>query len=129
MKRWWACLAAVCCFTVRGAAQESPDSVERIRADLQGRVRRPAFVVPSFVDPVQPPRRWGPVTLVPPETNGEIVRLSIPIGSLTMQATRAVADARHRRAERKAEERVRRALAEFQTGHTSDPSEARRSLP
>jgi hypothetical protein len=56
------------------------------------------------------------VTLVPPEMNGEVVRVSVPIGELVSKATGAISDANHRRAERKADERVRKDLEQFIAG-------------
>ena len=52
-------------------------------------------------------------TLVPPNTNGELIRISIPVGELVSRAARAISDANHRRAERKADERVRKDLEQF----------------
>jgi hypothetical protein len=51
--------------------------------------------------------------LVQPETNGEVVRVSIPVGELVSKAARAVSDANHHRAERKADERVRKDVERF----------------
>jgi len=63
--------------------------------------------------PPQRPPRLGMFTLVPPEANGEVVRVSIPIGELVSSAARAISDANHRRAERKADARVRKDLDRF----------------
>jgi len=65
--------------------------------------------------PLTPPTRLGMFTMVPPETNGEVVRVSVPIGELVSRAARAISDANHRRAERKADERVRKDLEQFIT--------------
>src|SRR5436190_23703091 len=51
--------------------------------------------------PLTKPTRLGVFTLVPPQTNGEVIRLSIPVGEITMRAAHAISDAHHRRAERK----------------------------
>jgi hypothetical protein len=53
------------------------------------------------------PIRFGLFTVVPPRTNGEVVRVSVPVGELIAKAARAVSRANHRRAERNADERVR----------------------
>lgn len=63
--------------------------------------------------PPTSPTRLGMFTLVPPDTKGEVVRVSVPIGELVSRAARAISDANHRRAERKADERVRKDLAQF----------------
>jgi hypothetical protein len=59
----------------------------------------------------RPTRRM--FTLVPPQTNGEVIRLSIPVGELATRAARSISDARRRRAERKVEERIERELDEM----------------
>ena len=63
--------------------------------------------------PLTRPARVGMFTLVPPEANGEVVRVSIPVGELVSRAARAISDANHRRAERKADERVQKDLEQF----------------
>jgi hypothetical protein len=63
--------------------------------------------------PLTPPNRLGMFALVRPETNGEVIRVAIPVGELVSRAARAVSDANHRRAERKADERVRQDLERF----------------
>ena len=63
--------------------------------------------------PITPPPRLGVLTLVPPQTNGEIIRVGIPVGELISKATRSISDANHRRAERKADDRVRKDLEQF----------------
>jgi hypothetical protein len=60
-----------------------------------------------------PPRRLGTFTLVPPETNGKVIRVAIPIGERASRAARAISDARQRRAERRIDERVMRELQEL----------------
>src|SRR5262245_51776886 len=110
VKLWWTSLAVLSSLTANIAAQGWSDSVERIRAALQRAGSQPAFVIPPLLDRAATIRQFGPLTLVPPEMNGEIVRVAIPIGDLTTRATRALASARRRRAERKADERVARAL-------------------
>ena len=63
--------------------------------------------------PLTRPARLGMFTLVPPETNGEVIRVSIPVGELVSTAARAISDANHRRAARKADERVRKDVEQF----------------
>jgi hypothetical protein len=62
--------------------------------------------------PLTRPTHLGMFTLVPPQTNGEVIRLSIPVGELATRAARSISDARRRRAERKVEERIERELDE-----------------
>lgn len=63
--------------------------------------------------PLTPPTRLGMFTLVPPDTNGEFIRMATPVGELLSRAARAISDANHRRAERKADGRVRKDLEQF----------------
>jgi hypothetical protein len=63
--------------------------------------------------PLTPPTRVGMFTLAPPNRNGEVIRVAIPVGELVSRTARAVSDANHRRAERKADERVRKDLEQF----------------
>jgi hypothetical protein len=68
--------------------------------------------------------------VVPPQTNGEVIRVGIPVGELVSRAARSISDANHRRAERKADERVRKDLERFlaaTANPTSSPSPDHRS--
>jgi uncharacterized membrane protein YfcA len=101
-------------------AQQAPSdtSADRIRRTLE--TTQPAIVFNASLPPlVDTPdvKRLGIFTLAPPESNGEIIRISIPIGELAMRAIDGVANARHRRVERKAHEEVMRAVADFKAQH------------
>jgi len=105
-------LIAVCWLAPSVSAQQPVSSVslEAVRAGLQ---RTAPSLVLRTSDPPQPdirPTRLGVFTLVPPETNGGIVSVRVPVGDLVMRAVRGVTSAQHRRAERAAERRV---LADF----------------
>jgi len=63
--------------------------------------------------PLTPPKRLGMITIVPPQHDGEILRITIPVGELVSRTVRTISDANQRRAERKADERVRQDLARF----------------
>ena len=63
--------------------------------------------------PLTPPARFGMFTLAPPQKDGEVIRVAIPVGDLVSRTARAIADANRRRAERKADERVRKDLDQF----------------
>jgi hypothetical protein len=63
--------------------------------------------------PLTPPKRLGMFTLVPPETNGEVIRVAIPVGDLASRAARAISDTRRRRTERKVDERIARELRQL----------------
>lgn len=70
------------------------------------------------------PSRIGMFTVVPPERDGEFIRVAIPVGELVSRAARAVSNANHRRAERKADERVRNDVAQFLAlSKTKDPTQ------
>lgn len=66
--------------------------------------------------PLTFPTRLGIFTLAAPEANGEVIRVSIPVGELASRAARAISDARHRRAERKVDERIARELHQLAVG-------------
>ena len=110
----WSVIAAVV-LVVPAAAQQpaAPVSLDAIRSGLQRST--PPFVISGAARPTDVhPTRLGVLTLIPPDTDGEMVRVAIPVGELTMRAVRAVTNARHRRAERAAERSVREDLRAFQ---------------
>jgi CO dehydrogenase/acetyl-CoA synthase alpha subunit len=59
-------------------------------------------------------------TWVPPETNGEVIRVAIPVGELASKAARAISDARRRRTERKVDERIMQELQELAPGRKDE---------
>src|SRR5690349_13596012 len=77
-------------------AQES--SLDKIRISLQ----QPAPVSGTTPLPTHPgplPRKLGPLTLVRPETRGEFIRVSIPVGELISRAVEHMRAAATRRQE------------------------------
>ena len=95
----------------RGQQSAVPPSEERVPVVVQAPT--PPLKIPPirlWGDP--PPRRFGIVTFLPPDTNGQFVRAVLPVGEMAMRARRAVVAARHRRAERDAHHAVRQALQE-----------------
>lgn len=94
-----------------GSARAEQAEPKRVNAALQ---TPPKLIIRAEdLFPLTRPARVGLFTLLPPETNGEMVRVSIPVGDLVSRAARAVSDANHRRAEQKADERVRKDLERF----------------
>jgi hypothetical protein len=91
---------------------DANQSVRRVRAALD--VATPPLRTPSL-PPWQEPtiKRFGAVTLLPPDTNGQFVRAVVPIGELAARAGHAIAVARHRRAERDAHEKVVLTLKDY----------------
>jgi hypothetical protein len=90
------------------AGQQPPSSalsLERVRLALQSQAE--IQIAP------EPERKLGVLTLVPPTTRGEIVRVRVPIGELVSRAGHAISKARRNRAERAARDEVTRSLAEF----------------
>ncbi|MFN8061872.1 MAG: hypothetical protein U0Q12_22125 [Vicinamibacterales bacterium] len=67
---------------------------------------------PPWVDP----KPWlaGFVTLLPPDTPGEFIKVVVPVGALVSHAIHRVGDANRRRAERAVRDDVLRELREFQ---------------
>jgi hypothetical protein len=97
--------------SLKGQQPEPPSSLERLRLALD---HQPQLTAPAFLPWTQPtPTRLGFLTLVPPGPNGQIVRVSIPVGGLAMRAVHAVSSAQHRRADRRADQRVQRSIREF----------------
>ena len=99
------------------ARQQADPSKGPIRAALDTIAESPALITP---EPIA--KMWGGTALVQPDVaRGEFVRINVPVGEMTMKAARAIQKARHQRAQRKARERVDRALQEF----LKQPSSAR----
>ena len=90
---------------------DSPTTVERVRLALSQPTRLAIPTPETWPDPA--PRRFGFVTLLPPEPNGQIIKVMIPVGDLVTRAARSLSNAHHRRAERHARQRVERDLRNF----------------
>src|SRR5262245_20351564 len=88
-----------------------PSSVESVRTALQSPRPGTALHLPAIDLAPPPPRRLGVLTIVPPDTNGQFVNVSLPVAELAMRAARAVAAARYRRGEGRARDEVRRTRA------------------
>jgi hypothetical protein len=91
-------------------AQERDRSLERISLALQQPLASVRGVAP--VDSVAP-KRFGPVTFVPPTRPGEILRVSVPIGELISRAFKGATAANRRRREAAARRSVEAALERF----------------
>src|SRR5258705_5056180 len=101
--------------SVRAQQPDSLTSLDRVRLLLERAQQQPTLITPLLEPWATPaPRRLGVLTLLPPQKDGQLISVAVPIGDLASRAARAVSSARHRRAERKAGERVQRALWEFQ---------------
>jgi hypothetical protein len=97
-----------------GAQQaDSSVSFEAVRAALQ-KSQQPWLVSPPLPPWIASPTRLGILTFVPPDTNGEAVKVFVPAGELVTRVAHAITSAQHRRAERKAHENVLRELQDFQ---------------
>ncbi len=95
-------------FAASAGAQQVPEppvSVEALQVALQ-RSKQPSILIPAVPPWVAPsPTRVWNLTFVPPDTNGEMVKVAVPIGELLSHAARGISGARRARAERKADER------------------------
>ncbi len=93
-------------------AQERDRSLERISLALQ---QPPPIVSGHVLLEGYPgtPRTLGIFTLVPPTLQGEVVRVSVPVGELVSRAVKGVASANQRRREAAARRRVEAALEWF----------------
>lgn len=111
--------AGVLLFLVSSVSAQQPNSaasVDRVRLALERLQQHPTtLTIPTLQPWTAPaPGRLGILTLLPPQTDGQLIRVGVPIGDLAVRAGHAVSSARHRRAERKSSERVQRALQDFQ---------------
>jgi hypothetical protein len=109
-----ALMVLLCVVSVGAQQGNSSASVERVRRALESS-QKPNLtisILPPWTAPA--PTRLGILTLVPPETNGQIVSVGVPVGELVMRAVHTVSAWQHRRAERKAHEEVERAFQDFQ---------------
>ena len=115
----WASVVVVFSAVLSAGAQQpnppnTPVSVESARIALQ-KSQQPSLWVPTVPPWIAPgPMRWGILTFTPPDTNGEMVKIGIPVGKLVSSAAQAISNAHNRRAERKAQDEVQRALQDFQ---------------
>ena len=76
--------------TAEGQQADANPSVRRVRAALD--VQTPPLKtrsLPAWQEPTF--KRFGVVTPLPPDINGEFVRAVVPVGELAMRAGRAVA--------------------------------------
>jgi len=93
-------------------AQDYPAvSLARIKAALE------SSAVTTLIPPEPRVKSWGPFSLVPPDTPGEIVKIRVPVGELAMKTAHTIAVANHERAERKARNEVARELQDFLARH------------
>jgi hypothetical protein len=102
-------LAAAIAFgvSVAALAGQTDPSIQRIRAALEAPAQG-TLSIPTWVQPV--PTKLGMFALLQPQAPGEVVRVFVPIGEIVTRATRAIGDARRRRAERESREKVLRDL-------------------
>lgn len=68
------------------------------------------FQLSSLLGPSSKIPRVRILTFHTPETQGEMVRVGVPVGELVMRAVRAIRAKQHRRAEEKARAEVNRTL-------------------
>lgn len=99
--------------TSAGAQSDPPVSVESLRVALQKR-QRPSILIPAVPPWVAPAAtRLGILTVVPPDLNGQMVKVVLPVGELTSRAAHALSTARRRRAERNTRAEVLHELRAF----------------
>jgi len=108
---WTAVVASLAGVALRASetANQSDQTRERLSVSAQEPLR---LTIPPWIEPT--PKRFGVLTIKQPERRGEIVQVSVPIGDLTMRATRAIGQAQHRRAEQKARKEVEQAIKVLQ---------------
>lgn len=96
------------------AQSDQSVSLEAVRQALQKPQRLSLVIPPVFPLVPQGNRRLGILTLAAPNTNGEMVKVVLPIGEFTTRLARKISRAQHQRGEIKAREAVERALRDFQ---------------
>jgi|SRR5689334_18559208 hypothetical protein len=99
------------CWIATVSADQLARDPKQIDSAIQPQTK--LIIRPEELFPLTRPTRLGMFTLQPPQTTGEVIRVSIPVGELVSKAARALSDANHRRSERKADERVRKDLEQF----------------
>ena len=92
---------------------EPPVSMESLRAALQQQSPQPSILIPTYPWVAPKTTRLGPLTLMPPDTRGEMIKVMVPVGDLVSRAARNMSNARRRSAERRAKETVSRELRDF----------------
>jgi hypothetical protein len=120
MRRLAAALVVVPALSFQLSAQERNRSLERISLALQQPVPEVSGADPqetlristrqslgmSIFESLPEAPKLGPFTLGAPQLQGEIIRLSLPIGQYVSRGARAVAAANRRRQETAARRRV-----------------------
>ena len=111
-----AVLIAVCCGAGSAAAQQpsaataapldSPESLERIRVGLANPQQPLVIDGSSLLTTTDEPKTYhlGMLTFLTPETRGEAVSVGVPIGEIVMKVPHAISAARHRHAEKAAQD-------------------------
>src|SRR5262245_54223153 len=97
-----------------GATLEAVSRRGQVPRELRVTAQEPLrLTIPAWIEPT--PKRFGVVTFMPPDRPSEVVRVSVPIGQLTMRAAHAIGQAQYRRSEQKARKEVEQALKALQT--------------
>jgi hypothetical protein len=117
------CIAIIVAMAVLGTESPRPEQQEPKRVSVSPQPQPKLVIRADELFPLTPPKRLGMFTLVPPQRDGEILRVTIPVGELVSRTARAISDANHRRVERKADERVRKDLERFLAASPKGPTE------
>lgn len=104
-RAWGLCLVVV----ILGPQVRADEGAAQLRSEAPAHPL--TLTIPEWSEPG--PRRFGPLTLLPPDARGEAIKVMMPVGEIAARAAHAVSNARYRRAERKAREAVRRELDAF----------------
>lgn len=108
-------LVALGAASVEAQQSDHSASMETIRQALRRPPPHSLTLPPTFTSEPDGSMRLGILTLTAPDTtNGEIVRVVVPIGELTTSLARRISSAQRQRRERKAREAVERDLRDFQ---------------
>ena len=99
----WTVLASWFFAAPVAAQQPAPAASGPLRLALQTPASILSPQLPMWWEPS--PKRIGFLTIVQPDTSGEMFKASVPIGELITRAAHALAHARYARAEKSARER------------------------
>jgi len=109
-----AVMVALSVASLEAQQSEQSVSVEAVRQALQKPPWLSLVIPPVFPLVPEGNRRIGVLTLAAPDTNGEMVKVVVPIGELTTRLARRISSAQRQRREATAREVVERALRDFQ---------------
>src|SRR5262249_13012452 len=117
--------AALCVVLLTGSAAKAQEpasdpALRSVRAALLNPGSLVFTIPPATPDLNPPPMKLGPLTVVTPQTPGEVGRISVPVGELVMRAVNATSRAWKQHQERVIRERVEREVQAIEARIAAD---------